>query len=78
VTLSAPSVFDKRSFGGTIHLKNAVVPFIAQVPPGTWGRTNNCGQAAVLMVASYYNKTIPTPQDIRDIDDWESQIGNPA
>lgn len=46
------------------------VPFLPQVPPGIWARSNNCGQTSVLMVISYLNKAQPTPQGIIGIDDW--------
>ena len=46
------------------------VPFKAQVPPGEWGKTNNCGQTSSLMVFRGYEETTPTAQDIKDIDDW--------
>jgi len=54
------------------------VPFKAQVPPGTWSATNNCGQASSLMVFCYYKGTTPTEQGIKDIDDWlYSKYGDP-
>jgi len=46
------------------------VPFKAQVPPGIWSKTKNCGQASTLMVLCYYKGTTPTEQGIKDIDDW--------
>jgi uncharacterized protein YvpB len=54
------------------------VEFKAQVPPGTWAGTNNCGQTSTLMVMSYYNNTSPTEQGIKDIDNWLFQrYGDP-
>ena len=35
------------------------VPWIPQVPPGTWLKTMNCGQASSLMIFDYYKKTRP-------------------
>lgn len=55
------------------------VPFKAQVPPGTWSESKNCGQASSLMVFSYYNGNIPTEQGIKDIDDWlYGKYGDPV
>lgn len=49
---------------------NLPVQFKAQVPPGNWTLTNNCGQASSSMVFNYRNSTTPTEQNIKDIDDW--------
>lgn len=46
------------------------VPFKAQVLPGNWAETKNCGQTSALMVFCYYDGTTPTEQGIKDIDDW--------
>ena len=46
------------------------VVFKAQVPPGEWANTNNCGQTSALMVMCYHKNTIPTEQGIKDIDTW--------
>ncbi|ETR68386.1 MAG: hypothetical protein OMM_10580, partial [Candidatus Magnetoglobus multicellularis str. Araruama] len=46
------------------------VPFIAQSPPGDWDNTRNCGPTSYLMIYSYYKNTIPTVQDIKNLDDW--------
>lgn len=46
------------------------VPFISQVPPGTWDKTKNCGQTSALMVFCYYDGRTPTSQGIIAIDDW--------
>ena len=55
------------------------VPFKAQVPPGTWSETKNCGQASSLMVFSYHDGNIPTEQGIKDIDDWlYGEYGDPV
>ena len=32
------------------------VPFMTQVPPGSWSRTKNCGQACGVMLGGYYNR----------------------
>src|SRR5579864_9438486 len=55
------------------------VPFKAQVPPGTWKQTNNCGQTAVAMVTAFYNNSAPTEQSIKNIDDFLfSRFGDPV
>ncbi|MCX5991088.1 MAG: C39 family peptidase [Chloroflexi bacterium] len=55
------------------------MPFKAQVPPGSWAETNNCGQTSSLMVFSYWNGTVPTEQGIKDIDDWlYTKYGDPV
>jgi len=62
-----------------VHLN---VPFKAQVPPGTvnpdgsWPLTKNCGQTSSLMIFSYYNGTIPTEQNIWQINGWLAQKYN--
>lgn len=54
------------------------VPFIPQVPPGTWSETKNCGQTSSLMAYSFYDETTPTVQGIKDIDTWlNSRFGDP-
>ncbi|MCK4359364.1 MAG: C39 family peptidase [Candidatus Cloacimonetes bacterium] len=54
------------------------VLFKAQVPPGIWSETKNCGQTSALMVFCYYNATTPTEQGIKNIDDWLYQkYGDP-
>jgi len=54
------------------------VPFKAQVPPGSWDETKNCGQASSLMVFSYYWNTEPTAEGIKKIDDWlHGKYGDP-
>lgn len=54
------------------------VPFKAQVPPGSWAQTKNCGQACLVMVFSYYNGTIPRVDDIKQIDEWlRERYGDP-
>ena len=53
---------------GSIHLD---VAFMAQVPPGKWGRfTRNCGQTSLAMALAFYGHRAPDQQDIKDIDDW--------
>lgn len=37
------------------------VPWMAQVPPGTWAGTKNCGQACGVMLGGYYNKGAVAP-----------------
>ncbi|ETR69943.1 MAG: hypothetical protein OMM_03594 [Candidatus Magnetoglobus multicellularis str. Araruama] len=49
---------------------NLAVPFIAQSPPGDWDNTRNCGPTSYLMIYTYYKNTIPTVQDIKNLDDW--------
>jgi len=46
------------------------VPFKAQVPPGSWDMTKNCGQACSSMVFCYYWNTEPSEEDIKKIDNW--------
>jgi len=46
------------------------VPFKAQVPPGSWDKTKNCGQACSSMVFCYYWNTEPSEEDIKKIDNW--------
>ena len=46
------------------------VPFKAQVPPGNWDFTKNCGPTSILMVAAYHLGFTPTEQYIKDLDDW--------
>lgn len=46
------------------------VEFKAQVPPGTWSGTANCGQASINMVLSYHQGVTPTAQGIMAIDDY--------
>ena len=46
------------------------VLFKAQVPPGTWFDTSNCGQASVAMAIAYHKKITPTETLIKQIDDW--------
>jgi len=76
----AGAIGDGTSHGGTTLSVTAAldgtvgtdldVPFIAQVPPGDWGHTQNCGQASALMVFDYLRGAVPTEQGIKDIDDW--------
>ncbi len=54
----------------SITTHNLDVPFLSQVPPGNWIETRNCGQTSCLMVFCYYWEITPTPQGIKDIDDW--------
>ncbi len=64
--------------GAAIQL-NLDVPFKAQVPPGEWGKTQNCGQASSLMVFCYYLGTVPDADGIKDIDDWlNEKYGDPT
>ena len=54
------------------------VVFKAQVPPGEWANTNNCGQTSALMVMSYHQGSVPTEEGIKDIDEWLFQkYGDP-
>jgi len=62
-----------NSFGNPLP-----VAFKAQVPPGEWANTNNCGQTSALMAMCYYLGSNPTEQGIKDIDDWLFQkYGDP-
>ncbi len=71
---SAGSGSEPHSEGG---LKVLNAPFITQCPPGTWDKTRNCGQASMLMVLSYFSGSIPTPDKIKEIDDWlNSEYGD--
>jgi len=74
------------SVAGTVEVKEEItpitvnlnVPFKAQVPPGNWAETKNCGQTSYLMVSCYYNGTAPNEQGIKEIDDWLYQrYGDP-
>ena len=40
------------------------VPFKAQVPPGNWSETKNCGQASALMTFCYYNPNLTNPKRV--------------
>jgi uncharacterized protein YvpB len=54
------------------------VLFKAQVPPGDWSNSKNCGQASSSMVLSYYYETVPAEQSIKDIDTWlNGKYGDP-
>jgi len=54
------------------------VPFKAQVLPGEWNRTLNCGHTSVLMIAGFHKRFTPTIQDIKDADDFiNRQFGDP-
>jgi hypothetical protein len=46
------------------------INFISQVPPGQWADTLNCGQTSYLMIDSQIKGYLPTPDMIKDIDDW--------
>lgn len=46
------------------------VPFLPQVPPGDWSNTRNCGVASAVMIAAYVHSTTPTPEDIREANEW--------
>jgi len=46
------------------------VPFLPQVPPGTWPRTRSCGQASAAMMRAYYHGEVPTPDDIIRANHW--------
>ncbi len=55
--------------------KNYTVPFKAQVLPGDWENTKNCGPTCVLMIDGYYKKYVPTEKNIKSINDW---MGTPT
>jgi len=68
---------DNETFELTKGDGDIPVPYITQVPPGRWKSrwegdpsTKNCGPTSFLMVYCYHNKTIPTEQGIKDINDW--------
>lgn len=44
------------------------VPWMSQVPPGSWDRTLNCGPASLLMVLSYYNDIAPQASELISLD----------
>lgn len=46
------------------------VPFLPQVPPGTWSGTRNCGNACAVMMRAYYYGIEPIPEHIIQVDDW--------
>ncbi len=46
------------------------VPFIAQVPPGDWGNTKNCGQACAVMLGGYFNGGTVAPWVITAENSW--------
>lgn len=55
------------------------VPFLPQVPPGTWSATRNCGVASAVMIAAYFYGTTPTPEDIKEANDWlHARFGLPV
>lgn len=60
----------KNFNNGVIGNRALPVEFITQVPPGNNNDTHNCGQTCALMTFCYWNKTTPTVQGIKDIDDW--------
>ena len=49
------------------------VLFKAQVPPGTWSGTSNCGQGSINMVIAYHQGVQPTAEGIMAIDEWLAQ-----
>lgn len=55
--------------GPASELKLAV-PWIPQVPPGSWDKTMNCGPTSYLMIDSFYRAVTPTSFGIKAIDDW--------
>lgn len=46
------------------------VLFKAQVPPGSWSKTANCGQASVNMAIAYHQGVTPTAEGIMRIDEF--------
>ena len=65
-------------YGADIEGLPIEIPFKAQVPPGTWDKTKNCGQASSLMAFCYYWNTQPTEEDIKRIDEWlNEKYGDP-
>ncbi len=46
------------------------VPFLPQVPPGTWSNTRNCGHTCAVMMRAYYFEIEPLPEHIIQADEW--------
>ncbi len=46
------------------------VPFLAQVPPGDWSNTKNCGQTCAVMLGGYFNGTPVNTSKITEINTW--------
>lgn len=46
------------------------VPFLPQVPPGTWAETKNCGQACAVMLAGYFNGAVVNSARITAQNSW--------
>ena len=46
------------------------VPFLPQVPPGTWSNTRNCGHTCAVMMRAYYFNIEPLPEHIIQADNW--------
>jgi len=46
------------------------VPFITQVPPGSWSGTKNCGQACGVMLGGYFNNGAVAPWVITAENSW--------
>uniref|UniRef100_A0A7V3YI92 Peptidase C39-like domain-containing protein n=1 Tax=Candidatus Caldatribacterium californiense TaxID=1454726 RepID=A0A7V3YI92_9BACT len=69
-----PSSFSAQTGGKFIEYSSERilldVPFLPQVPPGNWSSTRNCGVASAVMIAAYYLGTTPSPEDIKEADDW--------
>ncbi len=58
---------------------NLPVPFTAQVPPGDWFNSMNCGQTSAAMIFAYYgfyDHTPAAPTDITAINKWLAQAYN--
>jgi uncharacterized protein YvpB len=60
-----------------VRAKVLDVPFLSQVPPGSWSDTRNCGQTSFLMIDAYFNNKNIDETSIKNIDDWiEKNIGD--
>lgn len=46
------------------------IPFLAQVPPGDWDNTKNCGQTCAVMLGGYFNGTPVNTSKITEVNTW--------
>lgn len=67
------SISAAPSFPQEIRLN---VPFLAQVPPGDWPNTKNCGQASLVNCAAYLWRICPTSIYITYANQWLAVIYN--
>jgi hypothetical protein len=52
------------------------VPWLPQVPPGTWDGTKHCGQTCCVMLAAYLKGLSVSSSKITDVDKWLAQRFN--